>query len=50
MTTAQLHWQQELNLVMNAIDERAAKGKNPSKKQLARVRFVAACIQAHEAN
>lgn len=48
MTPAQQHWQRELNLLLNIQEELEDAGKKPSQRHLDRVRFVAACIEAHK--
>ena len=48
MTPAQRHWQRELNLLLNTQDDLEAAGKKVSKSHLARVKFVAACIEANK--
>ena len=48
MTSAQRHWQRELNLLLNTQDDLEAAGKKLPKSHLARVKFVAACIEAHK--
>ena len=47
MTAAQRHRQKELNLLTWEVEDYEAKGKKLPKKLLNRVKFVAACIQAH---
>lgn len=48
MSAALRHWNRELNLLLNTQDDLEAAGKKVSKSHLARVRFVAACIEAHK--
>ena len=48
MTSAQRHWQRELNLLLNTQDDLEAAGKPVPASHLRRVKFVAACIEAHK--
>ena len=49
MSAALRHWNSELNLLMHKQDDYEASGKKLPKSHLARVKFVAACIAAHQA-
>lgn len=50
MNAAQRHWKRELNECLNRVDELEAKGKKVPAGLLHRVKFVAACMQAHNEN
>ena len=49
MSAALRHWNSEMNLLLHKQEDYEAEGKKLPKSHLARVKFVAACIAAHQA-
>ena len=47
MSTALRHWKSELNYLLNLQEDLESEGKELSRTQLSRVKFVKACIKAH---